>query len=374
VTVSSNGAPSDRRGRDALGVDLDDLDALAALDSENVLGAVEDFPEQCRRAWGIGRGATNLPDATDVDSVVVLGMGGSGVSGDVVGSVVEPRLPVPLRTIKGYGPLPEWIGRNTLLFAVSYSGQTEETLAAIEQGHERGARAVAVSSGGSLAELAGRNGIAHVGIPVGLQPRSSLGYLALPILAVLEKVGLVPALEDDVDEAVAVLGGIAARCDRKQPSETNPAKSLALALRGRLPVVYGSEGLTATAAYRFKCDLNEYAKTPAHWHYFPELDHNEIVGYEDASGASASNFAIVLLRDVDEHPRISLRITATRALIEPQVAELVEVRAQGRSPLTRILSLILVTQLAAIYLGLSYGVDPGPVELIQRLKAELSRR
>src|SRR5687767_2926407 len=136
--------------------DLGEIDH--SLDSEDVLGAVERFAEQCREAWEIGRSATDLPDGEGIDSVVVLGMGGSGVSGDVVQAVVEPRLPVPFRTIKSYGPLPEWIGRNTLVFAVSYSGSTEETLAALDAALERGSRIVTVSSGGPLAATAASKG------------------------------------------------------------------------------------------------------------------------------------------------------------------------------------------------------------------------
>jgi glucose/mannose-6-phosphate isomerase len=353
-------------------VDLDDARALSALDSQDVLGAVERFAEQCREGWTIGRSAAGLPDGTDVDSVVVLGMGGSGVSGDVVASVVEPRLPVPLRTIKGYGPLPEWIGRNSLVFAVSYSGSTEETLAALGEARERGARVVTVSSGGPLAASAREHGYAHIAIPTGLQPRASLGYLTMPMLAVLEKVELIPALDGDVDEAIDVVGRLAATCGRDVQRAGNPAKEIAARLHGRVPIVYGAEGPSATAAYRFKCDLNEYAKTPAYWHFLPELDHNEIVGWNQLSELTSESFVNVLLRDNEEHSRIALRFSITRRLIERHFADVLEVRARGSSPLARVLSLVYVTQMAAIYLGLSYAIDPGPVEVIQALKAELS--
>jgi glucose/mannose-6-phosphate isomerase len=354
-------------------LDLDDPQGLASLDSQDVLGAVERFAEQCREGWNIGRAATGLPDGTDVDSVVVLGMGGSGVSGDVVASVVEPRLPVPMRTIKGYGPLPEWIGRNTLLFAVSYSGSTEETLAALEDGRERGARVVTVSSGGDLAASAAEHGFAHVAIPSGLQPRASLGYLTMPLLAVLEKVELIPALDDDVEETIVVLRRVATTCRRASRSAENPAKQIAARLHGKVPIVYGSEGLAATAAYRFKCDLNEYAKSPAYWHFLPELDHNEIVGWNRLSELTAQRFVNVVLRDPQEHPRVAVRFAITRRLVESHLADVIEVRAEGHSALARVLSLIFLTQMAAIYLGLSYGVDPGPVDVIQSLKAELAQ-
>lgn len=355
-------------------VDLDDLERLASLDSEDVLGAVERFPDQCREAWEIGQGASGLPDAAGVDSIVVLGMGGSGVSGDVIQSVIEPRLPVPFRVIKSYGPLPEWIGRNTLVFAVSYSGSTEETVAALEEAHQRGSRAVTLSSGGPLAEKAKEYGLAHVQIPTGLQPRASLGYLTLPLLAVLEKVGLVPQMRDDIDEAIDVLGELASRCHRKRSTEENPAKDLAARIVGRVPVVYGGHGLGATAAYRFKCDLNEYGKTPAFWNEIPEMDHNEIVGWKELDDLTRSNFVLILLRDSDEHDRIKLRFDITRRLIEGNFAEVIEVPSEGTSTLARLLSLVFVTQLASIYVGLAYEVDPGPVEVIMKLKGELAQQ
>ena len=366
--VATGGTQSDRS------IDVDDLNAIAELDSQDVLGAVERFADQCREGWEIGRAATGLPDAAGVDSVVVLGMGGSGVSGDVIQSIVEPRLPLPFRTIKGYGRLPEWVGRNTMLFAVSYSGNTEETLDALEDGHERGARAITISAGGRLAELATTYGLAHVRIPHGLQPRASLGYLTLPILAVLAKVGLVPDPQDDVHEAVDVLSGLAERCHRKRNRDENPAKALAARITGRIPVIYGGYGLGATAAYRFKSDLNEYGKTPAFSNQLPELDHNEIVGWNRLSQLTSSSFLAVLLRDPNEHPRISLRFDITRKLIEEKLSDVVEVHAEGKSALARLVSLILVAQLAAIYVGLSYGVDPGPVDVIEKLKKELSTR
>ena len=355
-------------------IDLDDLGIIEKLDSEDVLGAVERFSEQCARGWEIGLAATGLPAPDGIDSVVLLGMGGSGVSGDVVQAIVEPRLPLPWRTIKSYGPLPEWVGRNTLVFAVSYSGSTEETVSALTEAHERGARAVAISSGGPIAELAAEFGLAHIEIPSGLQPRASLGYLTLPILAALVKIGLVPDIGDDVDQAVGVLAELEQRCHRSRSVAENPAKDLASRIQGRVPVIYGGHGLGAVAAYRFKCDLNEYGKTPAFWHEFPELNHNEIVGWNQLEGLTKENFVLVFLHSDDDHPRIDIRMSITRALIEEQVAEIIEIPASGPSAIARLLSLILVTQLAAIYVGLSYEVDPGPVEVIMNLKKQLSER
>ncbi len=344
------------------------------IDSQGVLGTVERFAEQIENAWTLGLEATGLPDGIGVDSIVVLGMGGSGVSGDVAATILEPRLLLPFKTIKSYGPLPEWIGRNTLVFAISYSGNTEETLTALEEAHGRGARVVAISSGGALAEKAKEYGIAHVAVPSGQQPRASLGYLTMPILGVLVQMGLAAHIQDDVKESADVLRELAKTCDRTVEAPLNPARDLAAKIAGRIAVVYGGYGIGATAAQRFKCDLNEYGKVPAFWNYFPELNHNEIVGWSSVAPGDPAEFMLVFLRDTGEHERIALRFEVTRSLVEKSFAEVIEVPSVGRSPMARLLSLIYVTQLASIYVALDRGVDPGPVEVIEALKAELAKR
>ena len=350
-------------------MNLDDVKAIAQLDSEDVLGATERFADQCREGWAIGRAARDLPDADGVENVVVIGMGGSGISGDVAQALVEPRLSVPWRTIKGYGPLPEWIGRNTLAFVVSYSGDTEETLEAFDEVHNRGARPVAISSGGRLAELAASYGVTHVKVPEGLQPRASLGFLTLPLLAILVEIGLVPDCSDDVDEAVASLADISKNCSRDIPVDENMAKQLATSLAGRVPVVYGGSGLGEVAAYRFKCDLNEYAKTPAFANSLPEMNHNEL---EALVSANREDFVAVLLRDSEDHERVALRFDVAKKLLQRTGAEVIEARSQGISPLARLLTLVLITQLAAIYGGLLNDVDPGPVPVIEDFKKHLA--
>jgi glucose/mannose-6-phosphate isomerase len=301
-------------------------------------------------------------------------MGGSGVSGDVAAAVLGSRLSLPFAVVKGYGPLPGWIGPGTLVFAVSYSGSTEETVSALREASERGARLVAISSGGPLAELAAPLGAAHLAIPSGLQPRASLGYLTLPLLGALQQAGLAEGLDADVSEAIEVIDRLAETCHRSRPTAENPAKDLARRILDKVAVVYGGSDVSATAAMRFKCDINEYGKVPAFWNYFPELNHNEIVGWTGLTELTRENVVLVYLRDSDEHERVSLRFEITRGLVEESLSEVIELRSEGTSPLARILSLVFVTQLAAIYVGLGRGVDPGPVDIIQNLKAELTKR
>jgi glucose/mannose-6-phosphate isomerase len=352
-----------------LKTDPDDLDSLEALDSLDVLGTMEGFAAQCREGWAIGTSATGLPVADGVDSIVVLGMGGSGAAGDVVQTVVEPRLPIPLRVIKGYGPLPEWVGRNTLVIAVSYSGNTEETLAAFGDAHERGARIVAISSGGRMVELSRQFGIAHIAVPGGLQPRAALGFVALPALAAMARMGLVPDLTDDVAETVDVLAELAERCHSKRPVGENPARKLAEQLGGKVPVIYGADGVGAAAARRFKSDLNESGKVPAFWNSLPELDHNEIVAWSNP----ATDFAIVMILDSGDDESMLARWRVTRSLIEDNVGSVVEIHTEGVSVLARLLSLFLLAQMTAIYLAIATGRDPGPVPILDEVKARLAQ-
>jgi glucose/mannose-6-phosphate isomerase len=351
---------------------LDDLEAVEKLDSLRVLATVERLAHQVREGWEIGNAPRELPSGEGLESILVLGMGGSGISGDITRVLIEPRLHLPYRVVKGYPPLPEWIGRNTLVLAISYSGNTEETLAALEECLERGSRIVTVSAGGEMARLAQQRGFAHIGLPPGNQPRASLGYLLIPVLATLWRIGVIPPVELDVLETVDVLEELGQLCYRGVPAADNPAKRLADRVARLVPLIYGGEGIGAVAAYRFKCDLNEYAKAPAFSNVLPEMNHNEICSLDAMPDRARSQFAAVFVRDLEEHPQVARRIEVTKRIFSGKVARVVEVPARGRSTLARLMSLVFVTQLAAIYTGISYGVDPGPVEAIESLKAELA--
>lgn len=354
-------------------IDIDDIEAIERLDSQGVLGAIEAFADQCARGWELGIGARGLPSADGLEHVVVLGVGGSGFAGDIVRTIVEPRLPLPLRVIKGYAPLPEWVGRNTLVLAASYSGNTEETLDAFAAAHERGARLVAVASGGDLADAAAAHDGALVAVPPGGQPRASLGYLALPLLAVLVRMEIVPDVRPDVDELLGVVGDVAAAGNRRVRLADNPAKQLARIVAGRIPVFYGGSGVGSAPAYRAKCDVNEYAKQPAFSNEIPEMGHNEIVGWNRLAGVTSKEFTALFLRDPGEDRRVAARMDVTRRLVRGYVADALEVWAEGESPAARVFHLVTLTQLAAIYAALLNGVDPGPVEAIDRLKAEMAK-
>lgn len=351
-------------------VDLDNTDELAAIDPAGMLSVLDGFPAQVAEALEIGRSDVALPPGEGVRAVTVLGMGGSGVSGDVVSALVADRLHAPVVSVKGYR-LPAFVDSDTLVFAVSYSGNTEETLDCLEQARERGAAVVGVSSGGRLSGLAAEKDFPLFKIPGGLQPRASLPYLFVPIISALERMGLVSGVVERVRAAVGALEERRREFSPDNPLDQNPTKRLARDLVGYLPVVYGSEGRPAVAAMRWKTQFNENSKVPAFYHWFPELNHNETVGWQHLEEVSSRCYLIVL-REKGEHPRVAKRIDITLDLISDRLGHVTQVCARGDNPVERMLDLIYFGDYTSVYLALALGQDPTPVTRIEELKRRLA--
>ncbi len=309
-----------------------------------------------------------LVSAERPDGVVVCGMGGSAIGGDFVGACLG-GLPVPFQVVRGY-ELPAWVSERSLVLAVSYSGNTEETLACVERALARGCRPVCVASGGRLAELSARHELPLVAVPAGLQPRAAIGFLATPIGAALEVAGLAPGFDEQVAEAIEIIGELRTELAPEVADDDNEAKKVARRLVNCLPVVYGA-GVTTPAARRWKGELNENAKTPAFFNELPELDHNELAGWATNPGV-AGRVVLVLLDDPAGDERLRRRLALTAAAVRPQVAGVVRVVARGVLPLARLLSSAYVGDFASLYLAVLYGVDPGPVTVLEGLKARLS--
>jgi glucose/mannose-6-phosphate isomerase len=315
--------------------------------------------------WGSGLSVPAVPSAR---SVLVCGMGGSGIAGDFAREVASAhgrRLDVH----KGYG-LPGWAGseEGLLVVALSYSGNTEETLAAVEAALSAGVPIAGVSSGGTLAELATRRGFPLVTVPGGLQPRAALGFLLSALLQVLAGAGVLPDPRADLDEAASLWDQLAGQGGQAE----GLAADLADALDGRIAVVYGSNGPTAPAALRWKTQINENAKWPAWWGLFPELDHNEIVGWQGLADLTRRRVGIVVLRDRDEHGQVEARVRLTGELTSADVSWVGDVWSQGSSMLARMTSLVAVGDLVSLELASRAGVDPVPVDVIEGLKRGLA--
>lgn len=347
---------------------LDDPASIRSADPGGMLELVAGLGTQLEEGFTLGRRARDLPIADGIGSIVVCGMGGSGIAGDVLRASFADRLPVPVVTVKGYA-LPGFCGKDTLVLAVSYSGETEETLAAYSQAVASGCRSIAIGSGGQLAELARADGAPFVAIPQGIPaPRAALGYLIGAAVGSLEAIGLLPDAGMELGAASRSLATLCGELAPDRPAEANLAKSMASWVEGRIPVVWGSEGVAEAAALRWKTQLNENAKVPAFHAVLPELDHNEIEGWTDQTGRP---FALVVLRHPREHPRIARRVRATMEAIAGSGLEAREVAGEGSTPLEVLLSLVTLGDFVSIYLAILRGVDPAPVHVLSQLKERL---
>jgi glucose/mannose-6-phosphate isomerase len=294
-------------------------------------------------------------------------MGGSAVGGRLAAGAIGPRLRRPFAIADGY-TLPGWAGPDTLVLCSSYSGGTEETLAAYDDAAERGARRIVATTGGELAARARRDGVPVIPVPGGFQPRAAVGYSMVAALEAAALCGAAPSLRDEVEAAAALARQLAPEWGPDGP-EDGEAKALARRLHGTVPVIAGAE-LAAAAAYRWKCQINENAGIPAFASVLPELDHNEVVGWPAADG----RLSAVFLEDPGAHPRNRLRseLTAEQAAAGARVVE--RVTARGETPTERLVSLVLLGDLVSLYLAVLRGEDPASIPPIDQLKAALAER
>jgi glucose/mannose-6-phosphate isomerase len=344
---------------------------VAQLDSSGEFEAAARLAEQLEAGYTRAVGALSgrrLIAAGRPDGVVVCGMGGSAIGGDVIGACVAD-MSVPYQVVRGY-ELPAWVSESTVVVAVSYSGNTEETLSCVARALPRGCRPVCVTSGGRLADLAARHDLPLVAVPGGLQPRASIGFLSTPIGAALETADLLRGFDEQVAEAIAVVAELRGELAPEVADDDNEAKTIARRLLNCLPIVYGA-GVTVPSARRWKSQLNENAETPAFFNELPELDHNELAGWATNPGVVSRAF-LVLLDDPAGDERLRRRLAFTASIMQPRVAGLTRVAARGVLPLARVLSSAYVGDFTSLYLALLYGIDPSPVAAIEDLKARLA--
>ncbi|MGH2630303.1 MAG: bifunctional phosphoglucose/phosphomannose isomerase [Actinomycetota bacterium] len=347
--------------------DLNDVEALRALDAGDMLGAVASMPRHAREGYDAAMATEGLPLADGVTAVAFCGMGGSGIAGDVLRASYGHRLVVPVEVNRS-PVVPAWVGPHSLVICSSYSGGTAETLSCFEEARTRGARIIPITSGGGLAERAAELDISAVSIPGGYLPRAALGYLAFALLGVMERIGLLPRLSDDLVDAIALMDPLVEALGPDVTPDRNEAKALASRIDDRQPVIWGADGVGSAAASRWKTQMNENGKVPAWSAALPELDHNEVVGWSDRRGVASF---VIALRDEEEHPDVAVRFPISLEIARDAGAVTEEVWATGRTPLSRFLSLALMGDFTSCYVGLANGVDPSPIEAIVRLKAFL---
>jgi glucose/mannose-6-phosphate isomerase len=313
------------------------------------------------------------PLAWAPEQILVCGMGGSAMAGSLLADG-WPGLKVPLLVHRDSG-LPAWAGPRTLVLACSYSGNTAETLAAVAEARRQGCPVAAVTSGGELLELARRDGLPAIEMPGGQPPRTALGASLGAQLHLLAALGLLPDPTADIAAACAQAeaGHLACLDGNPAPAGTSAARDLAAALHGRFPVIFTAGAEAHGAGRRFVAQLNENAKSPAHVAAFPELNHNEIVGW-DLAPADAARFALLTLRGGDEDPALAASVDVAVELLREQFGVRHVVSAHGAGRLARILGLILFVDLVSAHLAVLRGVDPVPIARIDTLKARLAGR
>ncbi len=348
---------------------LDRPSEWGQFDRDNMLGQVFGLPEQCRKAWEDALKQSIPSDYKGVRNVLILGMGGSAIGGDLVAALARYESPCPVYVCRDYR-IPSWVGSETLVIASSYSGNTEETIAAFQQALEAKARCVAVTTGGKLAALAQEMGIPLWTITYVGQPRSAIGYSLLYLLRILEEAGLVESKGKEVEKAISLVESLRERIKPEIPSEENPAKKLALALYGSIPVVYGP-GFLGAVARRWKGQFNENSKNWAFYEELPEAHHNAVMGYSNPA-ENKSKFVVILLDSSLEHPRHEARLRITEELLAMENVPCYSVKVEGNTFLEQMLWSIHFGDFVSYYLAILNGAEPSSVEIISYIKRRLA--
>lgn len=337
------------------------------LDSAGLWEATLGLPEQVDVAASAARDTEGLPGREQIENVVVLGMGAAGLAGDLLGAIAAPFMPVPVSVVKGYVP-PDYVGPGSLVFAISHSGVTEETMEAAEAAYESGAQLVVVSGGGPLVDMAQEWDVPVLAVPDSLpNSRVAFGAMAVPPLIALEEIGLFPGASQWVDQAIDQLRD---RRDELQRAG-NRAEQLARRIGRTIPVIHAAQDLGAVAALRWKAQINENAKCPAFVGVQPDLCHNEVAGWGQHGDATRQIMTLVMLRHDAEHPQMARRFALVDDALREVMADVIEVRASGDGDLAQLFDLILFGDMVSLYLAEQAGIDPGPTPTIDDIKVGL---
>ena len=351
-------------------INLDDLQIYKQYDPEGMLACLHEMPWQCQQAWQMVLAFDLLQDYSEVNKVVVLGMGGSAIGGDLVRSLALLEAKLPILVHRDYS-LPAFVDAKTLVIASSYSGMTEETLSSFDQALKTVAKKLVITTGGKLRTMAEARNVPVFSFDYKAQPRATLGFSFLSILGFLQRLGFLSDRSTDVAETVQVLQQLTQKISEEVALTQNPAKQLASRLYGQLPVIYGA-GVVAEVAYRWKTQLNENSKVWAFYEVFPELNHNAVAGYQFPVKLAAK-IVVVLLRSAYLTRCIKLRYQITCHLLEQAGVEYQIVDGEGTNPLSQVMSLVSFGDYVSYYLAILCRIDPSPVKAIAYLKEQIAK-
>jgi len=345
---------------------------IKKFDKSNMLNLFLDFPLQCKQAYDIAKASPLLLKNKEFTKIVFAGLGGSAIGGDLVRSYLYFESKIPISVVREY-ELPAFVDNSTLVFISSYSGNTEETLSAYQQAKEKGASLILISSNGALKEYATQDKLTFIEIPRGLPPRLALGYLSIIPLAILNKLGLVSDIAPSILETVKILEELKNKnLNPHVGQKDNIAKYIADKLFNKFAVIYSSSIHFDAVVTRLRGQLNENSKSLSSSHVFPEMNHNEIVGWQNPKKLF-KNFVVLMLRDKDIDRRVSTRMDITRDIFKDEDICVLEIWSRGENLLSRIFSLIYIGDFISFYLAILYGIDPTPVDRITYLKKQLAK-
>ena len=347
---------------------IESVERIRAADPEDMLGRIKELPKQIRDSWQIARAAQLPPAYGDVRNITVIGMGGSAIGGDLAAALLADELKVPMSVHRDYG-LPAYVGRDSLVIASSYSGNTEETLSAFEEARKCGAKVLALTTGGSLATQARAANYPVVTFSYKARPRATLGYSLGLVLGSLTRLGLVRDLSADIDLAISDLAKLEERVH--EGARTNDAKKLAIELYGRIIFAYGA-GVMGVMARRVKGQWNENAKNWSAYDVMSELNHNAVVGFPNPQIAREA-ITVLLLRSDRDNPRHKIRFDVTRELLDRASIQHKSVQFGGSNMLSEVLQMTLYTDYVSFYVALLNGADPSPNTAIDHLKDRLAK-
>jgi glucose/mannose-6-phosphate isomerase len=349
-------------------MDLDDRKHFRELDPQNMLGSIDDLPDQLQAAWSLGR-SLPLPEMDGVRQIVIAGLGGSGIGGDLVAAFAAPLAKVPISVWRNYD-LPHYAaGPETLVVLTSHSGNTEEVLGAFEHATEAGTRLLAITTGGELSKRAQAADVPVWHFEHAGQPRAAIGFSAGLLLAALHRLGYLPDPSSEIENAIASMRAQQEHLQAEVPVVHNPSKRMAGQLIDRWPVFIGAD-LLAPVARRWRTQVAELAKAVAQFEELPEADHNMVAGLVHPEPLF-ERIMILFLRSSMNHPRNLLRIEATRQafMLEGFGTDIID--AQGETRLAQQWTCLHFGDYLSYYLAMAYGIDPTPVQAIETLKEQL---
>ncbi len=340
------------------------------LDSSRMWEYTAGLPEQVALAATNATATPGLPHKHEIENVVVLGMGGSGIAGDVLVAVAAPFMSVPVAVVKAY-TIPAFVGPGSLVFAISFSGNTEETIDASAEALRHGARVVFVTSGGELAQMARDSGEPLIHVPADIpQPRAAIGAMSVPPLVVLEEIGLFPGATHWIDLAVAQL-------QRRRDALIQPRseiESIAERIGDTIPLIHSSGAIGRATAQRWKTQINENAKRPAFFSVYSENCHNELAGWDYLNDLTRTRMVVVNLRHESEHPQVVRRFEIAYDLMGSTVKDVISVKGVGEGELSQLLDLVLTGDFVSLQVAKNNGIDPGPIPVLNEMKSRLAGR